>query len=145
MYASRTVLFVFFASRIVILVGLLVAPEVIPEYFDPSKSSFYVHVDAPRIIDGLIRWDGVHYLSIARDGYYSSSNTELNTARFWPLYPFLVWLFGSWGGEQGLIYLGLALSNLSFLVFLFLFYHMVAQDLGQRVASYAALYISIFP
>ena len=143
--ALKAALIVFISSRLVILIALVVAEVVIPEGFDPKDPDLFVHTDAPWPVDALIRWDGAHYLSIARDGYSSGSHPTVNTARFWPLYPFLVHVAGAWAGEQGLIYAGLLISSLAFLASLFLLYRLVERDLDARIAERCLWYLAVFP
>ena len=137
--------FAFFLSRAIIWGAVLIAPLVIPENFDPEHPEATVHTSTPWLADAMVRWDGVHYLTIARYGYLDTSNPLVFTPRYWPLYPWLMRLVGGWAGEEGLVYAGLLLANLSFFVSLALVYRMVEEDLGHKQGLRTVFYMAIFP
>lgn len=137
--------FAFFLSRAVVWGAILIAPLVIPQSVDPKHPELLVHTSTPWFTDAMVRWDGVHYLTIARDGYLDTPNVLGFTPRFWPLYPWLMRLLGGWAGEEGLVYAGLLLANLAFFVSLVLLYRMVEEDLGPEVGLRTVFYVAIFP
>ena len=137
--------FAFFLSRAVIWGAILIAPLVIPENFDPKHPEATVHTSTPWLADAMVRWDGVHYLTVARYGYLDTSNPLIFTPRFWPLYPWLMRLVGGWAGEEGLVYAGLLLANLAFFVSLALLYRMVEEDLGPESGLRTVFYMAVFP
>jgi hypothetical protein len=88
------------------------------------------------------RWDAIHYVQIAYGGY----NQKPLTA-FFPLFPLFMhgigFLFG--GSEIADYAAGLILANSCFYVSLVLFYYLVTQDFGPRVARYALVYLAFAP
>ncbi len=88
------------------------------------------------------RWDAIHYIQIAYGGYNQKPLTT-----FFPLFPLFMhgigFLFG--GSEIADYAAGLILANSCFYVSLVLFYYLVAQDFGPRVARYALVYLAFAP
>lgn len=88
------------------------------------------------------RWDGVHYLQIARDGY--SAHPDRQFLIIWlPLYPLLV---------RGLALLvrdyliaGLLVAFAAYAATLAVFYRLVLLDFREVVARRAIVYLAIFP
>ena len=83
------------------------------------------------------RWDAVHYLEIASQGYYGTNMA------FFPLYPLLVHALGAFIGN-GLV-AGLVISNVAFFFGLLYFYKLVEHEWDRSVALRAIFYVSIFP
>jgi hypothetical protein len=83
------------------------------------------------------RWDAVHYLDIARRGYYGTDMA------FFPLYPLLIRIVGSLLGNY--LVAGLIISNAAFLFGLLFFYKLVEHQYNRAVAHRAIFYVSIFP
>lgn len=86
-------------------------------------------------------FDGVHYLSIAGEGYRDNE-------RFFPLYPVLIRLFSFGAGEAfGAAYFFAAflLSNLLFFGALITFYKLVRLDYPDRVAKLSTILLLVFP
>lgn len=88
-------------------------------------------------------FDGVHYLSIAGDGY-------INNGRFFPLYPlfirFVSYFFGlgkTFAAPQ--FFSALIISNVLFLLSLIVFYKLVRLDFSDSVAKRTILYLLVFP
>ena len=72
------------------------------------------------------QWDGGHYHQIARQGYMFLSDYA-----FFPLYPILIRLskplfFGD------ILITGLIIANISFFLFLYIFYHYLKNKFGQK-------------
>jgi 4-amino-4-deoxy-L-arabinose transferase-like glycosyltransferase len=88
------------------------------------------------------RWDAIHYIAIARDGYGSDVGREI-LAIWPPLYPWCIRLVSSVAG--GYHAAGLLLSFLFFLGTLVVLYRLAALDFSERVAVRAVIYLSIFP
>lgn len=86
-----------------------------------------------------LRWDAIHYFHIAQEGY----NSEVVSA-FLPLYPLLGraagWLLG--GDELGGL---LLVSRLAFLLALVLLYKMTAEKFGDEIATYASVFLALYP
>ena len=96
--------------------------------------------------DGVLeiwrRWDTIHYLTIARDGYSDEGASRILI--IWqPLYPWLIrvlrWLAGGYLGA------GLFISFVAYLAAMIGLYRLVGLDFPERIASRAVIYISIFP
>lgn len=89
------------------------------------------------------RWDVLHFVSIAANGY---ANTE-NTA-FFPLWPLLQHIVGlGLGGVDPVSYYiaGLLLSNLCFYIVLALLYQLIAADFDAATARRALFCLSFAP
>lgn len=104
------------------------------------------------ILDIFARWDARWYLSIIRDGYQPSAELTqyYSNLAFFPLYPYLVKSLGWLGLELPnafYITVGLALSNLLFILAMALFYRLVARELGfgAGAAARALGLIFVFP
>ncbi len=135
----------FLVSRGIIIAVILIAPYFIPEGYNPKTPEVFTHTDTPRIIDAFVRWDAVHYLSLAKDGYHADSNVLLNNTRAWPLYSWLIRLLGGWAGQTGLIYAGLLISNLAFFGALVLLHRLTVEDLGAQSARRTVMAMAVFP
>lgn len=83
------------------------------------------------------RWDAVHYLDIATNGYHG---TDL---AFFPLLPLLIGLLGSLIGNH--LIAGLVISNVALFFALLFLYKLVEHEFDRAVARRAIFYISIFP
>ncbi len=93
---------------------------------------------------GLWPWanfDGEHYLAIAHHGY---GNLE---QAFFPLFPWLIRVLAFRFKESlfALLVSGLTISNLSFLIALFLLYLLIRLDFKERVAQLSILFLLAFP
>ncbi len=88
-------------------------------------------------------FDGVHFLSIAINGYISEG-------RFLPLYPLLIKLFafilglGKVNYETAFIS-GLLISNGAFFIALTLFYKIVKVEFSEKTAKWAMLFMLSYP
>lgn len=82
-------------------------------------------------------FDGVHYLSIAQNGYVSE-------AVFFPLYPLLIKLFGMiLGGNY--FWASLVVSNSALLLAVILFYKLIKLDSDAKRGTEAVLWLLLFP
>jgi hypothetical protein len=89
------------------------------------------------------RWDTVHYVEIAYNGYqYDLSNTA-----FFPLFPLLMHSLGTlFGGSIVADYTaGLILANICFYGALVLFYQLVSEDFDHDIAKKALFYLALAP
>jgi Gpi18-like mannosyltransferase len=85
------------------------------------------------------RWDTVHYLDLAENGYTSDSKTTV-----WPpLYPLLIKLIALITNSYLLS--GIIVSNLAFLCALYLLYLLISTEYSEEVAQRSLLYLIIFP
>jgi hypothetical protein len=85
------------------------------------------------------RWDAVHYIQIAHDGYNLKPLTT-----FFPFFPLLMHSVGFLlGGSEIADYAaGLIVANSCFYASLVLFYYLVSKDFGHSVAKYALVYLA---
>jgi hypothetical protein len=96
----------------------------------------------PSVISIWKRWDAIHYIAIARDGYGTDAAREM-LALWPPLYSWCIQLLAPVAG--GYHEAGLVLSCLFFLGTLLALYRLVALDFPERVAARAVVYLTIFP
>lgn len=90
----------------------------------------------------LDRWDGRWYRTVARGGYLLVPDRQSNPA-FFPLYPIMLRLVHAVGVGWGVA--GPLLSNLAFLLGLFLFYRLSRELFSEALARRATTYLAIFP
>ena len=83
-------------------------------------------------------FDGVHYLTIAKQGY-----TAQYTQAFFPLYPYAIGYIDRI--FNNLIASGLLISHVSFLITLFVFYKLILLDRGVSTAKRTLTYLLLFP
>jgi len=98
------------------------------------------NVEGYNILGIWQRWDALWYQKIAMEGY----EHDPNSTAFFPLYPLLVrgvaWVL------QGRYVLGaLLVSNIAYLVAMFLLYRLASLDLSEDRVRRALLYVSIYP
>jgi len=98
--------------------------------FIPLKNKYIF----PQSIWG--NFDGVHYLNIAGNGY-------TNNARFMPLYPLMIKSLSLFGFSQFIA--GLFLSNLFFLLSLFVLYKLIKLDFSKNIIILVTIFILVFP
>jgi len=85
------------------------------------------------------RWDTVHYLDIAENGYMADRNTTV-----WPpMYPLLIKLFTFITNSYLLS--GIIVSNLAFFCALYLLYLLTSTQYSEEVARRSLIYLIIFP
>jgi len=82
-------------------------------------------------------YDSQYYLSIARDGY------QAITSPFFPLYPFLLKFGGN--SDVGMAAAGFTISNLAFLLSLYLLHRLTEMDYGAKAADGAVWLLAFFP
>ncbi len=83
------------------------------------------------------RWDAVHYLTIAAQGYHGIEPA------FFPLYPLLIRLIGHFAQDD--LIAGLLISNAAFFFGLLYLYKLLEHEYDRTVARRAIFYVSIFP
>ncbi len=93
------------------------------------------------ILDVFTRWDGMHYNSIAIDGYgvYNENNIA-----FFPLYPFIMRILYKLTGVMP-VYWGLIVSRLSYLASMILLYDLTSLDYDEETSYTTVLYMTVFP
>jgi hypothetical protein len=100
---------------------------------------------AGRLLGPWQRFDTMHYLAIARQGYANAADSV-----FPPLYPLAMRLAGflpSLFLPAGQSYLlgGLIVSNLAYIGLLVLLYRLVATELDPAAAGRSLVYLALFP
>lgn len=118
----------------------------------PSFGDRFPYYDKVLIPTGLPEWiwsfgnfDGVHYLKIAQEGYKAEYSQV-----FFPLYPILIKLFVSnpiydISSKTSYFLSAFMISNISFLLSLYLIYKLVILDYSNKVAFRSILLILAFP
>ncbi|RJR24496.1 hypothetical protein C4578_02655 [Candidatus Microgenomates bacterium] len=92
----------------------------------------------PRFFWKTANFDGIHYLHIARNGY------GMYEQAFFPLYPNIIKKAAPLFAGKDLV-ASLAISNLSFIFFLFLFYKLIRLDFKDDTAQKAIIFLVLFP
>jgi hypothetical protein len=85
-----------------------------------------------------VRWDSIHYLSIASQGYKPAGDTG-----FFPFYPLLIRGLG-WVLSSDVL-AGIVISIVSFAVGLVLLHRIAREELGERVADATVLLLAFAP
>ena len=88
------------------------------------------------------RWDGTHYLAIARDGYTSTGDSRLLLV-FYPFYPMLVHLTAF--AVPNILYSAFIVTSAASLALAVLMRRLVALDFPAPLAWDAVWFLFIFP
>jgi hypothetical protein len=128
----RDVLVTFIVTRIPIILIAELASVIIGQ-----RPGQHIAASSNPLLAVWGRWDAVHYLDVARRGYYGTDMA------FFPLYPWLIRIVGGLIGNY--LVAGLIISNVAFLFGLFFFYRLVEHQYNRAVAHNAIFYVSIFP
>lgn len=87
-----------------------------------------------------VNFDGEHYFSIVQNGYQPLTHS------FFPIYPLIVKIFTFFTIDPKIIILiGLLISNISFLLCLFILRKVILLDYSEKIAQMAVLAIILFP
>ncbi len=97
------------------------------------------------VLTSLTSWDGWWYLGIARSGYHAAPiSGQYHDYAFFPLYPALVRVLSlATPAFDGLI--AVLLSNVLFLVALWLLYRLTAEVLDEERALWSCVLLAVFP
>jgi hypothetical protein len=128
----RDVLVDFVATRAAIIVIAELAAAIIGQ-----RAGAHVQESRHALLAVWGRWDAVHYLDIATNGYAGTNMA------FFPLYPLLIRLVGAFAGDH--LIAGLLISNASFFFGLLFLYKLLEHEYDRAVARRAIFYVSIFP
>jgi Gpi18-like mannosyltransferase len=128
----REVLIDFAATRLAIIVIAELASVIIGQ-----RAGTHVQESSHALLAVWGRWDAVHYLDIATQGYQGTDMA------FFPLYPLLIRIVGSLAGNH--LIAGLLISNASFFFGLLFLYKLLEHEYDRAVARRAIFYVSIFP
>ncbi|MDD5415604.1 MAG: glycosyltransferase family 39 protein [Candidatus Daviesbacteria bacterium] len=116
---------------ITILVRLLLFS--IPLFFTPHLINLF---------DPWIRWDGPHYIEIAKHGYQTIGEPALFIV-FYPFYPILIKAFNVLIGNYNLS--AIIISWIFSIFASILLYELVLLDFNKRVALLSVWFLNIFP
>ncbi len=103
------------------------------------------------IVNYFSQWDGGWYSQIALSGYPAGNNPLSGNWAFFPLYPFLMRVFGApltgiMPTDQAVLLSGFVISNVLFFVSLFLFYNVTALVFGKRnLALISTVFFAFWP
>ncbi len=140
--AFKYIISSFLIWKILSVVVAVIAVYNIPIYSQSFFGGKYINYVNNPLIWTWANFDGEHYLSIAQNGYKNLQQA------FFPLYPFIVKLFGFGGNESNLkpfLISGILVSNISFLISLFILREIVLMDYSKKVADYSTLLLLVFP
>ena len=126
-------------SRILVALGALLAETVV------SRNPRLVPAAGGPLVSSLTTWDGWWYLGIARNGYHATPLVDqYHDYAFFPLYPALVRALSlATPAFDGLI--AVLLSNVLFLVALWLLYRLTALVLDEERALWSCVLLALFP
>src|SRR5665647_995854 len=101
------------------------------------------------LVNFYSQWDGAWYTQIALFGYPAGSNPLSGNWAFFPLYPFLMRVFGTpfyglMSSTEAVLFSGFLISNILFFISLFLFYHVTKIILAKAVLLWFQLFSSFF-
>ena len=99
------------------------------------------------LVNFFSQWDGAWYTQIALFGYPAGSNPLSGNWAFFPLYPFLMRIFGTpfyglMSSTEAVLFAGFLISNVLFFVSLFLFYNVTKIIFGKN--SFALISTGFF-
>jgi Gpi18-like mannosyltransferase len=101
------------------------------------------------VLSPLAKWDSLHYLAVAFDGY-TTSQLGLPPAgtrpAFFPLYPGIVHVLSGFGSSPALVLVvAYAVSLSCFMAALVLLHRLTSIELGERFARPALMLLAFFP
>jgi hypothetical protein len=128
----REVLLDFLVTRTAIIVIAELAAVIIGQ-----RAGQHVQESQNLLLNVWGRWDAVHYLAIASQGYQGTDMA------FFPLFPLLIKILGKLVGNH--LVAGILISNASFFFGLLYLYKLLEHEYDRSVARRAIFYVSIFP
>jgi len=108
-------------------------------------------VSSISIVNFFSQWDGAWYTQIALFGYPAGNNPLSGNWAFFPLYPFLMRVFGTpfyglMSSTEAVLLSGFLISNVLFFVSLFLFYHVTKIIFGKNsFALISTVFFAFWP
>lgn len=112
----------------------------------PYSESILSGTGFPRWIWSFANFDGVHYVNIARSGYFAQYSQA-----FFPLYPLLASHIGRILGEDGKLMSGLIISAISFYIAIILLVKLlnidstISRKIHHRQKNLTIWFLLIFP
>lgn len=128
----REVLIDFVATRTAVIVIAELAAVIIGQ-----RAGTHVQESSNLLLNVWSRWDGVHYLDIATQGYQGTDMA------FFPLFPMMIRVLGGLMGNH--LVAGILIANASFFFALLYLYKLLEHEYDRSVARRAIFYVSIFP
>lgn len=127
--------------RVIIFLTSVFAVLYLPRFSENFFGGKLINYLKNPLVWGHANFDGEHYLSIAFFGY-----KDLQQA-FFPLYPFLIKLFSFFFGKELFAYTlsGIFISNILFLLSLFLFWKVIRLDYSEKIAKFSTIALLVFP
>ncbi|MEN8252835.1 MAG: hypothetical protein ABFQ62_00440 [Patescibacteria group bacterium] len=121
------------------IIGFL-AQKALP--YDPSFPYSEIILAKSNLPIWLYSWanfDGVHYLTIVREGYFGTGLIQA----FFPLFPILVKLISLLVTSKVLA--GLIISNLFLFLFFYIWFIFAKEEWGKKIAHLSLFTIMLFP
>jgi Gpi18-like mannosyltransferase len=143
----RPVVGIFVFSQIVFVISVWLGWRILPAAY-PSVSAD--DQEFGLFVSSHFRWDAVHYLTIAREGYQASLDQVIDkSAAFFPLFPLSIKLtarlFG-YSSIRAFAWVMIVMNNLICLGAFILIYNLAEEaGLDPPTARRAVLYLAIFP
>lgn len=139
-YSFTKILLAFSFWRTALFIVAFTAAQIIPTFGSrfPYWDTVLVSSGLPSWIWGFGNFDGVHYLRLDLYGYEGSQYSQA----FFPLYPVLIKILNI--GDSYLVS-GLLLSNLLFLLGLYVFYKLLKIDFDNKVSFQSIILLLTFP
>ncbi len=128
----REVLIDFVATRAAVIVIAELAAVIIGQ-----RAGTHVQESSNLLLNVWGRWDAVHYLDIATQGYQGTDMA------FFPLFPLMIRVLGNLMGNH--LVAGILIANASFFFALLYLYKLLEHEFDRSVARRAIFYVSIFP
>jgi Gpi18-like mannosyltransferase len=100
----------------------------------PTEAGGYHH---NILLDSFIRWDSGWFLRIAAQGY------DFHHAPFFPMYPFLINIFGKITGDT--VVAGLLIANIALLVACIFLYRIAKEEFNEKTARLTIFIMLFFP
>lgn len=139
--ALKEALWVFFISRLAILILTYLGVSIMHEY-SGSPVILNCFISSRQCLLAWMHWDVLSYISIAMNGY-----SDARATAFFPLWPLLLHCLGFLVGGSAVHYylLGLVLANLLFYLALVLLYILSSELFDHKVAKTSLLYLAFAP
>lgn len=115
-----------------IVVVTLISPAFLPLRETYLGGGTQAYLEKPWLLSRA-NFDGLHYLSIARNGYGYAQQA------FFPLYPRLISLF------KDMVPAAVLISSISFLIGLYVFHRLLALDHPSSVTRWIIICLLVFP
>lgn len=106
----------------------------------PYASRFLTPSLLPQWIWGFANFDGVHYLSIALNGYEAKY-----IQAFFPLFPLIIRWFSQFVNDEHVITSGFLITFLFYYVFLILFDKLLQLDYEREIRLRIISWVFVFP